>query len=114
MIATGSETNTARFDHEPAESRLWAHNLGGQGGLTLKVLRFGSIYANEPDHIGDFVFSAECDAKDFSDAVLRAAKRVWEKYGARGYTWLNYPFPMRALRALETALAPDDPSVPSR
>jgi hypothetical protein len=111
MIATGAETATAQFDHEPAESRLWVYNLGGQDGFFLKVLLFGSASPNEPNHLGDIVFSTECNATDFSDAVLTAAKRVWEKYGAGGYTWLDYPFPMRALRALETALATDDPTV---
>ena len=76
MIACGAETATARFDHEPAESRLWASNLGGRDGLFLKVLKFDSIYANEPDQAGMICFSAECDASVFATAVLEAGKRV--------------------------------------
>lgn len=110
-IATGAVTATARFDHEPMESRLWAHNLGGRSGLFLKVLRFSDIYGNEPDHAGDIVFAAECGAADFANAVVIAAKRVWETYGPN-YKWSDNPFPMRALRALETALATEDPPVP--
>ena len=70
QIATGAATATASFDHEPAESRLWTHNLGGRNGLFLKVLRFPSIYGNEPDHVGEAAFAAECDASDFAAAVL--------------------------------------------
>jgi hypothetical protein len=108
MIECDAQTATARFDHEPAESRLWASNVGGPGGLFLKVLEFDSIYANEPDHTGKICFSAECEASDFAVAVLAAGNRVWEQHGG-DYSWGNYPFPYRALRALETALATKDP-----
>jgi hypothetical protein len=110
QVATGAETATASFDHEPVESRLWVQSLGGRNGLFLKVLRFPDIYGNEPSDAGDIAFAVECDATDFATAVAVAANRAWDTYGPT-YSWLYTPFPLRALRALETALATDDPPI---
>ena len=112
-IATGTETATASFDGEPMEWRLWAHNLGGSKGLFLKVLTFADIYKKEPDEAGDIVYSAECGAADFANAVLAAGQQVWATHGEK-YEWLDVPFPMRALRALETATVTTDPPVPAK
>jgi hypothetical protein len=111
MIECDAQTATARFDHEPAESRLWAHNIGGLGGLFLKVLQFDSIYANEPDHAGQIVFSAECGASEFAEAVLEAGKRLWNEN--KDNLLGGFPFPYRALCALETALAARDRPLPT-
>jgi hypothetical protein len=115
MIATGAWSASVSFDGEPRESRLIAGNFWDAASrrrrFCVRVLEFADIASKQPDEEGVPVFEAECEARDFAAAVRDAARRLWE-VGADGYRWRDIPFPLRALRALETALATKDPPVP--
>lgn len=118
VLATGGWTARASFDGEPIEWRLIAGSIwDGQAwrkGFFVRVLTFAEFYKMEPDEAGHLAFETESNTHDFASAVLKAAQRVRELHDAKSYVWGNYPFPMRALRVLETALANEDSPVPSQ
>jgi hypothetical protein len=112
MIATGAWSASVSFDGEPHESRLV---LGGvwdrdrwRKGFFVRVIEFADIYKKEPDERGIVSFDAECTEREFALAVLEAGRRILAD-GVENYAWADMPFPTRALRALETALAMEEP-----
>lgn len=116
MIATGAWTARASFDREPCEWRLIIGSVFDPAqwrrGFWVRVFEFPDIYKNLPDEQGDLAFEAQCDERSFTEAVLNAAKRFQEVYGPQEYDWGNNPFPLRAQRALETALTVTDMPLP--
>jgi hypothetical protein len=116
MTATGAWTASASFDGEPYESRLvllcgnWDSGKWRQG-FFVRVLNFADIYQKQPDEEGIVSFVAECTGREFAIAVIELGNRILDK-GIQNYAWGDMPFPMRALRALEAALANDDPPPP--
>jgi hypothetical protein len=115
MIATGEWSASVSFDGEPRESRLIAGNVWDEAlrrrRFRVRMLEFADIGSHQPDEEGVLVFDAECEARDLAAAVRDAASRLWDE-GAESYRWRDIPFPLRALRALETALTTEDPPVP--
>jgi hypothetical protein len=112
MIATGAWSASVSFDGEPHESRLV---LGGvwdrdrwRKGFFVRVIEFDDIYKKRPDESGIVSFDAECTEREFAIAVLETGRRILAG-GVENYAWGDTPFPMRALRALETALLTEDP-----
>lgn len=118
MIAAGAWTARVSFDREPTEWRLIAgpvwEDPTWRKGFWVRVLEFPDIYARQPDEKGDFVFEAECGAKEFAMAVLEAIKRLIPPNGVSAYSWGLQAFPLRAMKALEAALAVEDPPMPIR
>lgn len=112
-IATGAWQARASFDGEPVEMRLIAEHIfdhqAGQKYVRLRILGFADIYAHQPDEAGFLEFEAECDVEDFTHAVYEAASQMWEELGTN-FKWGLHPFPLKALRALEIALATKEPA----
>lgn len=119
MVATDGSFASVSFDAEPKE---WRVLLGTKGSwstppdpIPLRVKTFPDAGACLPESEGVTVFEAEVHRNEFARAILAAAQKVLEHHGADGYAkaW-NFTFdryPLRALRALETALttmAPTD------
>ena len=114
MIATGGCTARASFDGEPMETRLIIGNDWDRSEwrkrFRVRVFTARDIYEKTPDEACDLVFEAECDERAFLSAVATAATDILNRYGTDGYPWWDMPFPMRALRALETALVTEEPA----
>lgn len=114
LVATGAWTARASFDGEPMETRLIIGNdwdrTEWRKRFWIRVFTAKDIYEKTPDESCDLVFEAECDERAFLNAVLTAATDILNRYGTDDYPWCDMPFPMRALRALETALATEEPA----
>jgi hypothetical protein len=120
MIATSGRRAEVSFDGEPTEWRLIVglHLDATQSGWTdfrLRVLTFPSAsYPPSPEAEGSNVFEARCCSDSFVEAVLKAAQKVWDEYGAAGYDRLwggPCGFPLRALSALRAAVSVQEPRV---
>jgi hypothetical protein len=108
MLATGAWTARASFDGEPIERRLIAgavwndEKKSWRDGFYVRIFEFPDIYSRLPDATGAILFDARCDQRNFVIAVLEGCKRFID---AHGFFGPDNTSPMRALRALETALA---------
>ncbi len=111
MLATGAWTARVSFDGEPIERRLiagavWDDELKSwREGFYVRIIEFQNIYSRLPDATGAVLFDAQCDQRNFAVAVLEGCKRFIDTYGHFGP---DNTSPIRALRALETALATED------
>lgn len=107
-LVTGEYFARASFDGEPHEWRLVVSSPGDgitlQCGCSIKVLEFANINESLPDKEGRLTFEADCMLGDFATAVLEMARGVMNAGGIEAYRWGNWPFPLRAFRALESAL----------
>ena len=101
-LGTGAARAEFSFDGEPNEWR-WLIEIP----LTLRILGFASIFDRKPPESGVVLLEAECNPDDFARAALVVGQSVLSRYGVEGYSkqWGWHPFPLRALRALEAALA---------
>lgn len=56
-------------------------------------------------------FRSECDITDLADAIVVAVRTLIAKDGAAGYLhrWIDHPFPMSKLKAVEALLSARDP-----
>ena len=112
MVATGSPSYTFHFEDEPGESR-WILRTGLDNEqrreyLEITILEFDDAFQNQPIEKGKPVFNAKCAPDQFAYAVYETANIIWEKFGADGYDrkWTGQcGFPIRAFKALETALS---------
>jgi len=120
LIATGASRAEARFDGEPNEWRLVVVDTGSrdppvsaerpvtQRQVTVRVMAFADLMQYLPEEEGGVLFDALVGRGAFALAVQRAAHAVWDQYGSEGYdaAWLSTDgFPVRALKALDAALA---------
>jgi hypothetical protein len=107
-LATGAWTARVSFDGEPIERRLIAGAVWNDDtrswreGAHIRIFEFPDIYGNLPDSLGTKVFDAQCQQHNFIVAVLEGCRRFIDAHGQFGDHNVS---PMRALRALETALA---------
>jgi len=110
LIATGATSASVSFDGEPMEWR-WIIERRLFNPLLVKVATFPDIYPHAPDAEGDLLFSTECSPDDFAKAVAEAAQGLLEEVGLDGFAsrWRLTGFPLRALRALQSALAIVEP-----
>ena len=98
---------TASFDGEPNETRL-VIDESYKPTARLRILSFSDIYEHLPDDKGRVEFEARIRLDDYARAVQAAAHKIWDTYGEDGYrqAWDGQRgFPVRALRALDAALA---------
>jgi hypothetical protein len=113
MIATSGSRADVSFDAEPMEWRLIAGCQSGWTDFHVRVLPFqGLSNPPSPETEGSCLFDAQCSAESFADAVLAAAQKVWDEYGADGYdqAWGGpCGFPLGALNALKTAISIQEP-----
>ncbi len=110
LIATGATNASLSFDGEPLEWR-WTIERRPFEPLLVKVATFADIYAHAPDADGDILFSVQCSPDAFSMAVADGAQRLLDEFGLDGFAsrWQLTGFPLRGLRALQAALAIEDP-----
>ena len=114
-ITTGAYRARFSLSGEPMEWRwLIERRNNDPDKLELRILSFADAFADEPDDRGRHEFSASCGADEFARAVSGAAEAVLGLHGLEGYheRWMEYPFPLRALRALQTALATKEAELP--
>jgi hypothetical protein len=113
MLATGAWTARASFDGQPVERRLIAGAVwdeetkswrDGGDGFYVRIFEFPNIYSRLPDEKGSILFDAPCAQRDFVMAVLQGCKRFMVEHGRFG----SNESPLRAVRALETALVTGD------
>jgi hypothetical protein len=115
LIATSGLQADVSFDAEPMEWRLiagpyWDAVHSHWTDFRLRVLTFP--YPASPEAEGDKVFEAQCSADSFVHAVLGAAQKIWDEYGADGYDKIwggPCGFPLRALAALKAAISVQEP-----
>lgn len=102
-LATGGNARVS-FDGEPVETRFVLTNLldgiKDTGSVAITILTFASYDTRQDDANGHKEFYGDCDVFAFGRAVLACAKRV-----EAGFAWDTYPYPARAVHALEAALA---------
>ena len=126
LIATGASRAEARFDGEPKEWRLivtdpnkeTCHFLGPAErplrplDVSLRLLAFPDFGRSRPEAEGKALLDISIGPHAFACAVQQAAQAVWDRHGPEGYdaAWCGTNgFPSRALKALATALAHQDP-----
>jgi hypothetical protein len=110
LIATGAYAAQVSFDGEPMEWRLVVERRQFHPML-VKVVTFPDIYSQSPDDDGDLLFSVQCTPDAFSKAVAVAAQALLDEIGIEGFAnrWRLTGFPLRALRALQSALPIEEP-----
>ncbi len=116
LLATSDYRAEVRFDGEPYEWRLVVDE-GWKPELRLRVLTFDDGFAEQPEVDGKLEIEGQVTADDFARAVQHVAQGIWDTYGADGYNqaWTGQRgFPLRGLRALETALSYAEPVKLSR
>lgn len=115
QAATGMWRAEALFELEPGTKRLrfeqsWNESSGDNATL-ISIQRSPLDLLNEPQE-ADFQLEWEVEVSgldEFASAVLDGAKALEARLGHDGYAneWVEHPFPVRALAALEAALAID-------
>ena len=116
MIAAGHYRAEASFDGEPVEWRLVLQRgwrAEDFDTFDLKILTFADIHGRRPEADGALEFEARVGGVAFARTVADVAQAIWDKHGAEGYNRLwtgSEGFPLRALRALQTALGLNDPA----
>ena len=110
LIATGAYSAQVSFDGEPMEWRLIVERRQFHPML-VKIVTFPDIYSHAPDADGVLLFSAQCSPDAFSRAVAVAAQALLDEIGIEGFAnrWRLTGFPLRALRALQSALPIEEP-----
>ena len=113
LVATSATRAEFRLDGEPFEWRIILDE-GWLPSMRLRILTFPDSLARAPEAQGIVDFEARVRPDDFARAVQKAARGIWNTYGATGYqkAW-NGPkgFPLRALTALDAALATQEPTI---
>jgi hypothetical protein len=105
ILATSGYHAEVCFDGEPREWRL-VLDEGWKPELRLRV------YDTAKHPNADLVFENYVAADDFAHAVRTVAQHIWDTYGAAGYNeaWSGQQgFPLRGLKALDTALSYEEP-----
>lgn len=113
QIATGAWRAHADFELEPGVRRLSVEQAYWSEGRWIDRPRVLVLDCNDSEsdpRRADFTQVCAVDIDDvaeFSAAVLDAARIVRDRHGYEGYDdlWTSTPFPVRALAALEAALA---------
>jgi hypothetical protein len=111
LAATSGYRAEVCFDGEPQEWRLIVDE-GWKPELRLRVLTFEDSFIERPEADGDLAIEGHVAADDFARAVQTVAQGIWETYGGAGYNeaWIGRRgFPLRGLKALDTALSHDEP-----
>ena len=113
MLVTGDWFARVSFDGEPNEWRLVVSapvdGVSLHTSCSVKLLEFADFSKSLQDEEGKLTFEAECRVGDFARAVLEMARKALNTVGVENYRWGNWPFPLRAFRALEAALAAELP-----
>lgn len=113
MLVTGNYFARVSFDGEPHEWRLVVSaptdGISLHTSCSVKVFEFSDISKAQDDNEGRLVFEAECNVGEFATAVLEMARKALNAGGMEAYKWGNWPFPLRAFRALEAAIAAKRP-----
>ena len=117
MLATSDDHMEISFDGEPREWRL-VIDEGWRPEMRLRVLSFDDWTGpKRPGTEGQLLMECHVIADEFARAVQNAAQGVWDTYGAEGYNaaWIGRRgFPLRGLKALDTALSCEEPPPKSR
>jgi hypothetical protein len=117
-VCTGDWRGAADFELEPGLMRLVCEcrrdNETSEKRTFLRVLENDSAFSAEglPDDRFELRWEVELDSPDeFARAVLDGAKALGADVGHQGYAeaWIMSPFPVRAVAALEAALAIEPP-----
>lgn len=111
MLATSDFGAEVSFDGEPREWQLIIDE-GWKPEFRLRVLTFDDIISKRPEADGQLMIEGHVTADDFARAVQKVAQDIWDTNGAAGYNeaWDGQRgFPLRALKALDAALAYDEP-----
>lgn len=107
-IVCSAQRCTFSMDGEPAEFRfIISMDAKTTPMARIRILEFHDIYEKLPDADGVEVFTCEAPRDEFGRAVLSAANKVLDDYGAAGYATANgglNAFPIRAVAALASAL----------
>jgi hypothetical protein len=105
-IHRGAPAATCSWEEEPGEWR-WLFTARGDR-LEVRILGFKDMYDHEPVSAGREVFAADEPADDVTRAVAGAARRLLDEMGEDEYhrRWVEHPFPIEALVALEETLGP--------
>jgi hypothetical protein len=119
VIVTGATFATVSFDSESVEWRLilgeWWPGLPVSDLIPISIRTFPDLSDNAPEEKGLLLFENKVQRDAYGRAVLRAALDIWEGYGAKGYSkawdFTFGRFPLRAMRALETALSTQEPVI---
>ncbi|ESQ81747.1 hypothetical protein AEAC466_20205 [Asticcacaulis sp. AC466] len=97
----------ASFDGEPMEWRLIVDETW-KPLARLRILTFADIGAMLPEEKGIVDFEARVNLDEYAQAVQSVGHSIWKRYGDHGYreAWGgSRGFPMRALKALDSALS---------
>ena len=119
-MATGASFTFVSPDGEPRE---WRILVGAEECwsprsklVPLQVRTFPEAGARQVANKGSIIFEAEVHRDGFARAVLAAALKVLELHGvdeyARACDFAFADYPLRALRAFETALSTMEPDLP--
>lgn len=114
-VATSAYRAELSLDGEPNEWRIILDE-GWKPDMRLRVVEFPNISPRMDEQKGVVTFEARVKRDDFAHAVQKAAHDIWDKYGEDGYraAWIgDNGFPVRALAALDAALAVPPPIEPT-
>jgi len=106
-VATGANRAQVSLDGEPMEWRLIL-DQDNEPDMRLRILTFPDASKAAPESEGHLDFEARVRADDFARAMQTAVHGLWDRYGEKGYAekWGgDRGFPLRAMRALDAALA---------
>jgi hypothetical protein len=112
MVVAGAPKATASFDSEPVETRWlletnWFEQEHWEAGFRVSLNMFADFYANQPDELGERVFSVLTSKAVFATAILQEADRLLAPANASWLTGEGAQALPIAVEALRTALAHD-------
>ena len=112
QIATGAWRAHADFEMEPGIRRLGVEQAHWSGHWVFqpRILVLDYHGSESDPRATDFTQICAMDidkVEEFSTAILHAARSIRDRHGYEGYDdlWTSTPFPVRAVAALEAALA---------